>query len=186
MKKTERDDLMNDEEGIFQRLMIDHRIVDQMLEQAISGDDSVDREQLVKQLKLEIMLHANVEDRVVYAELEQHGELKADIEHARDEHQEVEAILLELDGLKPGGRAMLGKLEELRSAIQEHVDEEENSIMPRAAKFFDSSSSRELGRRFEQEKEPEREVLMETEPGLDTVEPPEVHLGEDSGAEPRG
>ena len=185
MKQSERDDLMNDEEGIFQRIMEDHRLVEQLLEQAISGAEGTDVEQVVQQLKLEIMLHSNVEDRVVYAQIEKNSELAGDIEHARDEHQEVEAILLELDELKAGGRSMTSKLEELRTAIQEHVEEEENSILPRATKFIDASMSRELGRRFEEEKGPEREMLTETEPGLESVEPVEETLGEERGAEPR-
>ena len=182
MKQSERDDLMNDEEGIFQRVMEDHRLVEQLLEQAITGAEGTDVEQLVQQLKLEIMLHANVEDRVVYSQLEKQSELQGDIEHARDEHQEVEAILLELDNLKAGGRSMTKKLEELRDAIREHVEEEESSILPRAAKFIDASMSRELGRRFEEEKEPEREMLTETEPGLESVEPIETTIGEERGA----
>jgi iron-sulfur cluster repair protein YtfE (RIC family) len=161
--KTDR--MLGDERGIFHQLVTDHRKLDSLFEEITSGNGDADRlEELFQALKLELMAHTNVEDRVVYMTFEQHGSLATQIEEAREDHQRVEAMLLEIDGMEIGDDSWLTRVEELRDELDEHIDTEENQLIPQAFDLIDESSSREMARLFQEEKETELTVLAETEP----------------------
>jgi iron-sulfur cluster repair protein YtfE (RIC family) len=179
----DRERLVYDEQGVFHLLMQDHRTVEELLEMAISADED-ELHGLVQRLKLEIMLHANVEDRVVYSAIEQQSGMAGAISHARDQHAEIESILFDLDGLKPG-RAMQSRLEDLREALTSHFQEEEDDVLPRAAALIDQTTSRDLASQFESERLSERDILLETEPGFEELDESQFTLAEDIEAEHR-
>jgi hypothetical protein len=163
--------LIADEQGIYQHVAADHRKVESLFDELASADDDVERmRELHVQLKREILLHTNVEDRVVYTPIEAHEQFAGTIEHSRDAHQDANALLLELDDLELGSPSFMDKAEELRQAIQTHVDEEEQEVLPAAFDVLDEAASREMARRYEDEKETELPTLMETEPGISELD----------------
>lgn len=169
-----------DEQGIFRALMDDHRVVEALFDEIGTAVDDPDRAaDLFRELALQLMIHSNVEDRVVYLRLEQDDDLAAMIEHARDEHAQVESLLRDLVELVPGDADFGRKLGELERAVLKHVEEEENEVLAQAAKVLARAESRELARRYEAEKEQERDTLLETEPGLgaEIEDEDEVELG---------
>ena len=174
---AKREQLMADERGIYQHIAADHRKVESLFDGIMSAGEDLERaRELHVQLKREILLHTNVEDRVVYTPIEAHEQFAGTIEHARDEHQDADALLLELDGLELGGRAFMDKLEELRKAISSHVAKEENDVLPASLDVLDEDASREMAREYESEKEVEIDTLMETEPGASEID--EANLDE--------
>jgi hemerythrin superfamily protein len=165
-----REDLCADEQGIFAALVEDHRLVESLFaELAKVGDDSERAGELCRALELQLMVHANVEDRVVYMWLEQNDDLTDLIDHARDEHAMVESILRELEELEAGGEEFMERVEELHRAVMSHVQEEETEVLPKAAAMLAPEASRKLAEEYEAEKLRERDTLLETEPALGAV-----------------
>jgi DNA-binding phage protein len=165
------DALIADEQGIYQRLAADHRTIEALFEElASAGDDMSHLRELHAQLKREIILHTNVEDRVVYMPIEGYEGFAATIEHARDEHQDANALLLELDDMELGSQAFMDKAEELRQTLAQHISEEENEVLPAALGVMDRQASRQMAQQFETEKVTELETIMETEPGTSALD----------------
>lgn len=166
MKTTHTDTMTGDQEGIVQVLQTEHRLVADLLEQLATETDETEASELVKQIKRELMSHSSAEDRVVYSTIEQNDEMAEDIEHARDEHAAIDEALMHVVEADPGDPDFKDKVQELTRCVQHHVNEEESEILPRAARFIDQDTSRELALLFKKQKQHEIETLDETEPDL--------------------
>lgn len=166
MKTTHTDTMTGDQEGIVQVLQTEHRLVADLLEQLATETDETEASELVKQIKRELMSHSSAEDRVVYSTIEQNDEMAEDIEHARDEHAAIDEALTHVVEADPGDPDFKDKVQELTRCVQHHVNEEESEILPRAARFIDQDTSRELALLFKKQKQHEIETLDETEPDL--------------------
>lgn len=178
MKTTHSSDTLTaDQDGIVQVLQTEHRQVEDLLEQLASEESEAEAAELVKQIKRELMAHSTAEDRVVYSTIEQNEEMAEDIEHARDEHSGIDEALMQVVDASPGDSDFKEKVQELTRCVQHHVKEEENEILPKASRFIDQQSSRELALLFKKQKQLEIETLDETEPDL---------AGDGDGAEATG
>jgi hemerythrin superfamily protein len=166
MKTTQSETMTADQEGIVQVLKTEHRQVEDLLAQLAAEENDTEAQELVKQIKRELMAHSTAEDRVVYATIEQNEDMAEDIEHARDEHAGIDEALMELVQATFGDGDFKDKVQELTKCVQHHVKEEENEILPKASKFIDQQTSRELALLFKKQKQLEIETLDETEPDL--------------------
>jgi hemerythrin superfamily protein len=166
MKTPHTGTMTADHEGIVQVLETEHRQVEELLEQLAAESDVSEASELVKQIKRELMAHSSAEDRVVYSTIEQNEEMAEDIEHARDEHAAIDEALVQVVEADPGDPDFKHKVEELTRCVQHHVKDEESEILPRAARFIDPDTSRELALLFHKQKQHEIETLDETEPDL--------------------
>jgi hemerythrin superfamily protein len=143
-----------DEQGIFRVLVAEHRVVDGLLERLELGEDGGDRRGLVEDLTRELLAHAKAEERTVYAVLEEHGALAADIEESFDEHGDVEHLLLALDP-DAGGDTFIEQVTRLRQSVRDHVRREEEDILQRAGNLLGLEESRAMARAFQDEKRAE-------------------------------
>ncbi len=174
MKTTHSETMTADQEGIVQVLQSEHRTVEGLLEQLAAEEGEEEAVELVKQIKRELMSHSSAEDRVVYSTIEQNEAMEEDIEQARDEHAGIDEKLMAVVEADPADPDFKQKVQELTEWVQHHVKQEENVILPKAAKLIDQETSRELALLFKKQKQIELETLDETEPDL---------VGEDDGAE---
>jgi len=166
MKTTQSETMTADQEGIVQVLQTEHRQVEDLLEQLAAEENETEAEELVKQIKRELMAHSTAEDRVVYATIEQNEDMAEDIEHARDEHAGIDEALTELVEATFGDSDFKDKVQELTKCVQHHIKEEETEVLPKASKFIDQQTSHELALLFKKQKQLEIETLDETEPDL--------------------
>jgi hemerythrin superfamily protein len=178
MKTTHTETMTADQEGIVQVLQAEHRVVEDLLERLAAEDNEAEATELVKQIKRELMAHSTAEDRVVYSTIEQNEELEEDIEHARDEHSGIDEKLMAVAEADPTDADFKQKVQELTECVQHHVKDEEEEILPKASRFLDQESSRELALLFKKQKEIEMQTLDETEPDLSEAS---GDLGEESG-----
>jgi iron-sulfur cluster repair protein YtfE (RIC family) len=113
-------------------LTTDHREVEQFFRQyeAATSDDGV-AHYAAEQIISELSVHAAVEEMILYPMIR-----KADpdqsvlVDHSLEEHQEVKELLATVDGRPandPEVRKIFGKL---KSAVEEHVAEEEGKLFP--------------------------------------------------------
>jgi hemerythrin superfamily protein len=155
-----------DQEGIVEVLKTEHRQVEDLLGQLAAEENEAEAEELVMQIRRELMAHSTAEDRVVYATIEQNADMAEEIEHARDEHAGIEEALMHVVETAVGDPDFKDKVQELTKCVQHHVKEEESEILPKASSFIDQQTSRELALLFKKQKQLELETVDETEPDL--------------------
>ena len=166
---------------IFELLRRDHRNVRALLDEIEGAEDDRQREGLFAQLVNEVEAHSQAEDDVLYTTLEVTGDLADRIDEARQEHDQVESMLEELDGLPVSGDDWLEKVREIRLLLEHHVAEEEKQIFPLARGAIDGDEALRLGHEFLRAKqlvtaEVSSELLM-----AETTEDSTATLGQATG-----
>lgn len=134
---------------IWQAIKEDHRSVEAIIEQL--QEDRGNREQLVHRLKHELEAHTEAEEKAVYPELRKIAGFEQLIEHSLEEHREIRLMLHKLGSV--AGEEWSKLLEQLRSTVHEHVEEEEKKVIPMAQKETPGKKSEKMMHEFELAKE---------------------------------
>ena len=125
----------------------DHRRMERLFERLRSGDG--DRRALVEEVVARLTAHARAEETEVYPEiamLDPHEE--AEVDHAEHEHQEAEHLMKKVANLVDSPHFEQA-LTEFVEAVQHHVEEEEQQVLPALEKAVDAATLRQLGQAFE-------------------------------------
>jgi hypothetical protein len=134
----------NHELGVFKVLIREHRLVAEMFDvlDQLSGAD--ERVPGFEALARELLAHARAEQAIVYARLDGSRELEGEIGRARGQHDRLEVLIAKVRAADPDGDGWALALEELRRAVEAHVDEEEREIIPRAHLVIDDRAVEDL------------------------------------------
>ena len=127
--------------SVIDLLKQDHRTVEQLFAQFESSQDAAAAEEICA----EIEVHAQAEEQVVYPALREQvsgGQQMAD--HAEKEHAEARQIIGRIRQTEDADH-LAEVVAELKSAIEEHVNEEENEVFPRMQAEVEASALEELG-----------------------------------------
>jgi hemerythrin superfamily protein len=111
------------------------------------------REKLFEQLRLDLEVHATIEEKHLYPRLEQVPSLQAVARDAEAEHQAVRGMLREMQALAVDGEAFMQKVEELARAVEDHVAAEEGEILPRAEDEIGEDELDRIAQRLQDEKQ---------------------------------
>jgi hemerythrin superfamily protein len=133
--------------AIWQTIKDDHDKVEGLFEKIDECEESDERTQLIAQLKTELEAHSMGEEKVVYPELAKIDELKDKIAHSREEHDTVAKLMRRI--VKADEDEQTTLLTELEEAVQDHVAEEEDEIIPVGEKEIDEKTAKDMLRRFE-------------------------------------
>lgn len=125
----------------------DHRELERLFEELASARG--DRATVLRELSDLLVAHSHAEEQEVYPELvaAEPGEA-ADVHHGREEHQEATQLLAKLLHADPGSRQFDRLLDELREAVQHHIDEEEEDILSDLEDALTEDELARLGERF--------------------------------------
>lgn len=140
---------------IFQLLKKDHKKVTAIFDKIEdTGNRAVKtREKLFEQLKEELEVHTEVEERVFYPALEASDETKSLIEEAREDHEKSKQLLHQLASSAKDDTDWMNKLSELKKEVKHHIKEEEGEIFPSAKQVLNREQIEQLGIQAEDEKE---------------------------------
>lgn len=122
----------------------EHDNVAGLIDSAISGDH-----ELVPTIKAELDAHAKSEEAVVYPRFKLFD--AEDIEHAKEEHDGIEAVLAKL--VAAGKDEVVAILEELKEKVTHHVQEEETKVFPEAEQKISVTELETLGYDYQHHKE---------------------------------
>jgi hemerythrin superfamily protein len=139
--------------SIYQTLKNDHDAVQDLMQKLKKGQGPKADERSFATLKEELTLHSKAEEKVFYTALRGHREAQELVQHATREHKQVEAMLEEMAELDSQSEEFRAKLEELRGAVEDHVEEEEGEIFEAARKLFSEDEARRMDDAFQQEKQ---------------------------------
>jgi hemerythrin superfamily protein len=123
-------------------LIHDHRRISDLFELLQQSDDSHQRRNLFQEVKEQLKAHTQLEEDILYPQVEKFDEIADFLEASYDEHQEMKDIIAEIDQTEDEAEDMdpsqIAELrDELESAVQElidvvsyHVEEEEEKLFP--------------------------------------------------------
>ena len=117
------------------------------------NEDGNNRETF-RQIKEELDVHAHIEETIFYPYLLEKGdkELEAITREGVQEHRQVKAFLLELDGMSGDSDDFKAKLKVLMEDVEHHVEEEEDEMFPLVEDQVESTILERLGAQMESEK----------------------------------
>jgi hemerythrin superfamily protein len=111
------------------------------------------REKLFDQCKTELTIHAQIEEKHLYPRLKKERELKDLEKHAEQEHGEVKKMLTAIAKLPVDSDEFISKIEELTSAVQDHVQEEEEEMLPKAEDLLGKEECDRIAKLLQEEKQ---------------------------------
>src|SRR5262249_23668800 len=117
-----------------------------------AGSESGNREQIYKQISEALSKHTEIEEKVFNPALEKFDEARDVITQPFAEHKEVEQLLAEIDQLAIDDEEFLDSVGELRDKVEQHVDEEEGEIFPKAKELCGKQQLEAMGSQMEQMK----------------------------------
>jgi hemerythrin superfamily protein len=152
------------ERGIFNRLKGEHREVSMLLERCAATDTTDsgihERVDLYEKIRAELLAHATAEEEVFYSALEQVAETKPLAIKSREQHDQVERILMELDSLATNEPAWMERFNALVKEVEAHVHEEEEVVFPVAEKVLTKHQAKTLDERYHARKVRHMESLF--------------------------
>ena len=139
---------------VYQLLKQDHQKAKQLFEKLGDTSDGAEktRERLFAQLKDELELHAQVEEKHFYPALRDNKETKDLVNEALEEHKEMKMGLKDLDAAEKTDESWAEKLAELKANVEHHVEEEETELFPLAQKVLDSKKAEQIAEAIQKEK----------------------------------
>ena len=117
------------------------------------------REELFTQLKLELDVHAHIEETIFYPVLKKSEETRDITMEGIQEHHVVKVLLRELDAMGVGSETWTAKLKVLKENVEHHVEEEESDMFKSAREVLTEEQLEELGTLMEQEKLQQKSLM---------------------------
>lgn len=138
--------------NIFGLIKEDHEKVKALLEEIQqNASDKNKRNELLAQVKQELLAHNKAEESLIYTELEKKGYETLAI-RSQEEHNLVVGFLEKLpENLSEA--SFLAHVEVLTNLISTHIDEEEDETFEKLKEGFSEEEITILGEKFQQEKE---------------------------------
>ena len=116
---------------VVDELMTDHREVRALLDEILTTTDPATRRDLADTAITELVRHAVAEEMYVYPAMRKHlpnGEEA--VEHDTKEHKELEETMSELEGCDASDPRFVELVQQLKSQMQHHVEDEEGEQFP--------------------------------------------------------
>lgn len=131
----------------------DHRMVEQLFRDYQAAGSDTQRRGVVEVLIRELSKHAALEELMVYPLAKQVlPEGEQEVQEHLAEHMTVKKLLVDLDKLREGDdHDQL--MQQLQSAVEEHVQEEEGQMFPQLRDHLDEQALTELGETLDQAKQ---------------------------------
>jgi hemerythrin superfamily protein len=135
------------EQDVVDLLTTDHHEVLTLVSQ-IPTADSGQRREMTDTVIAELMRHSVAEEMYVYPAMREHlsdGESK--VRHDTEEHQQLEEMMKQLEGLDAGDPSFLEALGRLEQVLRDHVADEEREHFPELRARLPREQLVELGRK---------------------------------------
>lgn len=135
----------------FALLKKDHKKVKGIFTKLEKTENVSEREKYFEELEKELTVHAYIEEKIFYPEIEDVKTTHDLTLEAYQEHHVVKLLLGELKRASKSTEEWGAKLVVLRENVEHHVKEEENELFPKAKKIL-GERAEELGVEMEEEK----------------------------------
>ncbi|WP_416424033.1 hemerythrin domain-containing protein [Pseudomonas sp. App30] len=135
-------------------LVADHKRVKAILEQLSDSTERgvKKRTDLLAKLEMEITLHTQLEEEILYPAFKAAGSKEQDVMYyeAKEEHRTVDSLVLpDLQATDPGTVEFSGRVKVVKELLEHHIEEEESEMFPQAQELLGDAKLEELGTQME-------------------------------------
>ncbi|MFL5689289.1 MAG: hemerythrin domain-containing protein [Chloroflexota bacterium] len=117
------------------------------------------RSDLFATIKGELTVHEIIEEEIFYPTLKDHPKAKEIVLEGYEEHDVVNILMGELDGMDATDERFGPKVKVMAENIEHHIEEEEGEMFEKARQVFDADELNELGDRMATRKETAKQEL---------------------------
>ena len=132
-------------------LRADHKLVNDLFEEYEKTRSTAKKKSLVKQICMELTVHAQIEEEIFYPAVKKALRDKELIPEATVEHATLKDLISQVEGVEPDGEMFDAKIKVLSEYVKHHVKEEQNEIFPKVK--ASSLDLMELGAQLTERKE---------------------------------
>ena len=136
----------------------DHKHLKALLNKTVKAKGDDKREELIEELRSELVAHERMEEEVFYPPLRDNKKTHDIVLEGYQEHHVADLILDELLELPADSEMWEPKVKVLKENVEHHIEEEEDEMFEKARKVLSDEQLEELGTRMEAVK---REALSE-------------------------
>ncbi|MGH9857071.1 MAG: hemerythrin domain-containing protein [Acidobacteriota bacterium] len=138
----------------FELLKKDHEKVSELMKRLEKTTERgiKTRQDLFKQMKDELDVHAHIEETIFYPALQVETETEDIAREAFEEHRVVKTLLSELEKMPKDDEQWSAKFMVLKENVEHHVEEEEGEMFTKARKALAKDELEELGEEMDEEK----------------------------------
>ncbi|MCG2432035.1 hemerythrin domain-containing protein [Aequorivita xiaoshiensis] len=135
--------------NIFEAIRKDHDIQRELCRSVTStSGDSKERKQKWQELKHELQIHADAEERTFYAPLIHNDMMQEHARHGIAEHHEMDELIEKIDDTDLDSPAWLVYAKQLCEKVEHHLEDEEHSFFQLAGKVFTESQKTEIAKDY--------------------------------------
>lgn len=135
----------DDEMTIRELLLMDHTKADTLFREILNANDAEKIPEYFGQLYKDLKVHVTAEEQVVYPAIRPYYEHTEEIYAQTDEVMEM---LDEIKPLEPCSSEFKVKIEQLRTAVRNHINQEEHDIFPRLGDNFSHEQQKQMASEF--------------------------------------
>ncbi len=128
----------------------DHRRLETLLKQGLETDAASlsERTAMLERLTRELVVHEQLEEKVLYPILKSHAEARDIVLEGYQEHHVADLLLNELQELPPSDERWGAKLKVLQESLEHHIEEEEGEMFKTARSVLSREQLEEIGTRM--------------------------------------
>ncbi|MBU2949358.1 hemerythrin domain-containing protein [Tamlana agarivorans] len=135
---------------IFEALRKDHDTQRNLLERLVAtSGDTESRDVIFKQLKHELDMHANAEERHFYKPLITSDMMQEKARHGIAEHHEIDELIEILEKTDYTSSAWLKTAKDLQHKVEHHLEDEEHAFFQLAGKVFTEKQKIDLAKEYQ-------------------------------------
>jgi hemerythrin superfamily protein len=94
------------------------------------------REQMLDEIAKELEVHSTIEEEIFYPAVKSIPEGASLVSEAKDEHEQVDGLVAEAQGMEMGSDEVTRKVAEIKKAVLHHATEEEQEMFPLAERHL--------------------------------------------------
>ena len=148
--------------SIYDAIKADHDVHRRLLRKlADTSGDSDTRRDAWTTFYYDVKSHAAAEEETFYSKLMSKTWGQDAARHSVHEHQQLDDLMEELNGMDMSSPGWLTRFRELKHEYEHHMDEEEAEVFERAREVIPANEINGYGDRFEARKAEERKLVDE-------------------------
>ncbi|WP_121666368.1 hemerythrin domain-containing protein [Mesonia aquimarina] len=138
--------------NIFEAIREDHDIQRDLCEKVLDTNGKTeDRKKYWDQLKKELVVHADAEERTFYSPLIHNDLMQEHARHGIAEHHEMDELIETIDETEMTSPAWLTCAKQLCEKVEHHLKDEEHSFFQLAGKVFSEEQKTSIAKEYQKE-----------------------------------
>jgi len=135
----------DDEMSIRDLLLMDHTKADILFGEILGSNDPEKIQEYFGQIYKDIKVHGTAEEEIVYPAVRPYYDHTQEI---YDQTDEVMQMLEEMKPLNPASSQFKAKVEQLRTAVRTHINQEEKDVFPKLRDNFSAEQQKQMATEF--------------------------------------